>query len=119
MANTAIHLGVAGSQVELAYPDVRPIRDDPRGRRIIPLYDNSLHYHSQGIKWGWSLSWSDLTDTEADEIQTEFERDQELSFVIGSVSYEVLVRPGTFTRDPIPGTEPILYNMRLELVESS
>jgi hypothetical protein len=118
MANEPIYLGVAGSEVELAYPDARPFVDDARGRRILEMYDGSLHYHSQGIRWGWSLTWSDLTSAEADEIQTEFARDQELSFVIGTVSYVVLVRPGGFSRDPVPGSSPLLYSMRLELVQS-
>ncbi|MHA2433848.1 MAG: hypothetical protein ACXADO_11515 [Candidatus Thorarchaeota archaeon] len=118
MANEPIYLGVAGSQVELAYPDDRPQSGDARGRRMLEMYDGSLHYHSQGIKWGWSLSWSDLTQAEADEIQTEFERDSELSFVIGSTSYVIIVRPGSFSRRRIPGTSPASYDMRMELLQS-
>ena len=117
----AIHLGIAGAEVELAYPDVRPMSGDARTRRVLTMYDGTLHYHSSASKipWGWSLNWTGLTDAEADEIQTEFERDCELSFVIGTVSYVVIVRPGGFRRTPVPGTHPILYDMSLELLESS
>lgn len=120
MAKEPIYLGVAGSQVELAYPDARPMSDDARTRRVQPMYDGSLHYHSSrgSIPWGWSLNWTRLTVAEADEIQTEIERDQELSFVIGSTSYVVILSPGSFRRAPVPETYPILYDMSLDLLES-
>jgi len=120
MANEPIYLGLPGAEVELAYPDARPVVDDARGRRILPMYDGSLHYHSAAdeIKWGWSLNWTDLTEAEADEIQTEFERDCELSYVIGTTSYVVLVRPGSFRRVPKAGSSPLQYDMSLELLES-
>lgn len=114
----AIHLGPPGTQVELAYPDSRPETVVVRGR-IIEKADGSKVLHHASA-WGeWSITWTDLTEAEKDEIKTEYKRLQELSFVIGSVSYPILCQLGSYRDDPVPGSSPILYNVSISLTQSS
>jgi hypothetical protein len=114
----AIYLGPPGSQVELAYPDSRPKDISVRGR-IIEMADGSKVLHHASA-WGeWTLSWTDLTEAEMTEIQTEYERLQELSFVIGTVSYPIICVLNSFRADPVPASSPILYNVSLGLTQSS
>jgi len=98
-----IYLGLAGSQVELAYPDARPETPEQRGR-IIEMHNGSLSAHYQGTFGNWNITWTDLTTAEKDEIETEVERLAELSFVIGTVSYPVMAVIGSWRADQKAGT---------------
>ena len=120
MANEPIYLGLPGAQAELAYPDARPETPEQRGR-IIEMHNGSLHAHFQGSFGSWNITWTDLTTAEKDEIETEVERLAELSFVIGSVSYPVLVVIGSWSADPVSGsgTGDMLWNCRLGLRQSA
>lgn len=120
MANEPIYLGLAGAQVELAYPDARPETPEQRGR-IIEMHNGSLSAHYQGTFGNWNITWSDLTTAEKDEIETEVERLAELSFVIGSTSYPVLVVIGSWRAAPKAGTgvDDIVWDCSLNLTQSA
>jgi len=115
---TEYYLGPAGSQILLPYPNRAPYTRRLLGS-ITEMQDGSLRLHYRAGQVTFRLEWEDLTEAQKTAIQTEWERHQQVSFVIGAVSYPVLFTLDGYSADPVAGTSPQLYNVSITLVQAS
>lgn len=111
------YLGLAGSQAELTYPDTYSAPPVVRGSLIdLGSGDVRLHYVSERREI--QISWKNLQAYGRGVILTEFQRHQELSLVdLAGQSWPVLFLVDGYHEDPVAGSDPVLYDVSISLVQ--
>ena len=80
--------------------------------------DGTAYFHQMGAKNEWRGEWEEISLTDANLIITEYNRTRSLALIdFDQTSWTVIAAPGSLELEYAPGTNPPLYNLRIQFRE--
>lgn len=118
MAGQSLYLGPS-------FPSVAAMPAPNRWRRMVQkrgpaneAADGTLYAHQMGSKRMWQGEWEELSSADMNTLLTEYNRTRALALVdFDSTSWTVIAAFQGMEIQLIEGTNPSLYNVRMEFRE--